>query len=94
MSRVSTFSLAIVGSLAVASAAQAAGGCGVGWHRGPFGGCLRNEGVAPVVVAPAGTVVAPAGTVVAPAGTVVVAPAVTCPVGYHLGPEHRRCWPN
>ena len=19
-----------------------AGGCGVGWHRGPFGGCRRN----------------------------------------------------
>jgi hypothetical protein len=24
------------------TAAFAAGGCGVGWHRGPFGGCLRN----------------------------------------------------
>jgi len=22
--------------------ALAAGGCGVGWHRGPHGGCLRN----------------------------------------------------
>jgi hypothetical protein len=22
--------------------AMAAGGCGTGWHRGPFGGCLRN----------------------------------------------------
>lgn len=33
----------------VPSAAQAngdvievAGGCGAGWHRGPYGGCLRN----------------------------------------------------
>jgi hypothetical protein len=22
--------------------ADAAGGCGEGWHRGPHGGCLRN----------------------------------------------------
>jgi hypothetical protein len=21
---------------------QVAGGCGVGWHRGPYGGCRRN----------------------------------------------------
>ncbi|CCD96652.1 conserved exported hypothetical protein [Bradyrhizobium sp. ORS 375] len=21
---------------------QVAGGCGRGWHRGPYGGCLRN----------------------------------------------------
>jgi hypothetical protein len=21
-----------------------AGGCGVGWHRGPYGGCRRNYG--------------------------------------------------
>jgi hypothetical protein len=21
---------------------QVAGGCGPGWHRGPYGGCLRN----------------------------------------------------
>ena len=48
---------------------QVAGGCGVGFHRGPYGGCRRNgwyEGrywgtpvVAPVVVAPA--VVGPCG---------------------------------
>ena len=37
-----------------------AGGCGAGWHRGPYGGCRRNGyyggvyyGGAPVVVAPA-----------------------------------------
>jgi hypothetical protein len=29
-------------SMAGVSAADAAGGCGVGWHRGPHGGCLRN----------------------------------------------------
>jgi len=21
---------------------QVAGGCGIGWHRGPYGGCRRN----------------------------------------------------
>lgn len=25
------------------SAADAAGGCGPGWHRGPYGGCVRNR---------------------------------------------------
>jgi hypothetical protein len=38
-----------------------AGGCGAGFHRGPYGGCVRNAGVvvgAPVVRAP--VVVAPA----------------------------------
>ena len=36
---------------------QVAGGCGPGWHRGPYGGCRRNAVVygygAPVVVRPA-----------------------------------------
>jgi hypothetical protein len=38
------------------SAANAAGGCGPGFHRGPYGGCRANAGVvirrAPVVVVP------------------------------------------
>ena len=50
-----------------------AGGCGIGFHRGPYGGCVANR---PVVVAPAvPVVVAPGGpVVVAPAAPVVVAP--------------------
>lgn len=32
-----------------------AGGCGIGWHRGPRGGCRENG----VVVAPVAPVVAP-----------------------------------
>jgi hypothetical protein len=44
---------------------QIEGGCGPGFHRGPFGGCRPNR---PVVVAPAAPVV------VAPAAPVVVAP--------------------
>ncbi|WGD55972.1 hypothetical protein QA641_19990 [Bradyrhizobium sp. CB1650] len=31
-------------------AASAAGGCGPGWYRGPYGGCRPMRG--PVVVAP------------------------------------------
>jgi hypothetical protein len=44
-----------------------AGGCGVGFHRGPYGGCRANGYYggrywgAPVVVAPGAVVVAPGG---------------------------------
>jgi hypothetical protein len=60
------------------------GFCGLGFHRGPYGGCIRNGTVyvPPVVVAPR--------VVVAP-HPVVVAPAV-CPYGYYLGP-YGRCLP-
>ena len=34
------------------------GGCGMGFHRGPMGGCIRNGGV---VVVPGAVVVAPVG---------------------------------
>jgi len=69
-----------------------AGGCGIGWHRGPLGGCQPNGRA--VVVAPAAPVV------VAPAAPVVVAPAApavvtrVCPPGFHLGPAGRACRPN
>jgi hypothetical protein len=36
-----------------------AGGCGVGFHRGPNGGCRPNVGGPAVVVAPGAVVVAP-----------------------------------
>jgi len=63
------------------------GFCGLGFHRGPYGYCVRNGAVyvPPVVIAPA----APA--VVVPAAPVVVAPVV-CPYGYYLGP-YGRCLP-
>jgi hypothetical protein len=58
----------VLGTVAGFSAtASAAGGCGPGFHRGPYGGCRAN-GV--VVVAP---------RVVAP---VVVAPGRVCPRGF------------
>ncbi len=60
-----------------------AGGCGWGFHRGPYGGCVRNGVVA---VAPGVVVGAPA--VVAPVAPVVVAPAPRA-YFYYGG---RRCW--
>jgi len=84
----------VVAALLSGTAVEAAGGCGVGWHRGPHGGCRRNV----VVVAPAkpAVVAVPvAPVVVAQPGAVIYAPVgKPCPVGYHLGPRGRRCWPN
>ncbi len=40
-------------TLTVVSSAQAAGGCGPGGHRGPYGGCRPNFGRGPVVAGPA-----------------------------------------
>lgn len=60
------------------------GFCGLGFHRGPYGACVRNGVpygyVAPVVVAP----------YVAP---VAVAPPVVCPFGYVYYPRYGRCLP-
>ena len=33
----------VAGTFASFSAANAAGGCGPGWHRGPYGGCQPNR---------------------------------------------------
>jgi hypothetical protein len=64
------------------------GFCGLGFHRGPYGYCVRNGTVyVPPVVVAAPVVVAP--SVVVP--PVVVAPSV-CPYGYYVGP-YGRCLP-
>jgi len=57
----------VAGSIASLSAANAAQGCGPGWHRGPMGGCQPNRRV--VVVE-------------RPAPVVVVRPGRVCPVGW------------
>jgi hypothetical protein len=62
----------IAGTLAGFGAADAAGGCGPGFHRGPYGGCRPNGGA--VVVAPR--------VVIAPAPVVVVPRARVCPYGF------------
>lgn len=57
--------LGLVGAGAILAAAPAAasGGCGAGFHRGPYGRCLVNRAVVvtprPVVVAPRPVVVVP-----------------------------------
>src|ERR1700738_2891143 len=63
------------------SAAKAAGGCGPGFHRDPYGGCRPNGGA--VVVAP-GAVVVERPVVVVPRGRV-------CPVGFSW--RYGRCRP-
>jgi hypothetical protein len=74
------------------------GFCGLGFHRGPYGGCIRNGTVAapPIVVSPP-VVVAPrytAPVVVSPryAPPPVVVEEPVCPYGYYLGP-YNRCLP-
>jgi hypothetical protein len=76
----SVASATVLLSLVSIHGASAEGGCGPGFHRGPYGACHPNRG--PVVVVPAAPVV------VAPA---VVAPPVVCGVGYRWHPRYRRC---
>jgi hypothetical protein len=73
------FACAVLGSSLASFSAEAAGGCGIGFHRGPYGGCQPNAAV--VVVPGAPLVVAP---------PVVVAPVV-CGVGFRWHPRFRRC---
>src|SRR4051794_38243111 len=75
----------VVGALAGFSAADAAGGCGPGFHRGPYGGCRPNGGA--VVVAP--RLVAPRVVVASP--VVVVPRGRVCPYGFAW--RYGRCRP-
>ena len=72
----------VASSLASFSAANAAGGCGPGWHRGPYGGCQPNR---------ARVYVAPRAVYVAPREVVVVRPARVCP--YRMVWAYGRCRP-
>ncbi|MFT4119431.1 GCG_CRPN prefix-to-repeats domain-containing protein [Bradyrhizobium sp.] len=38
-----------------------AGGCGAGWHRGPYGGCLRNYANPGAHACPRGYHIGPGG---------------------------------
>jgi hypothetical protein len=84
MVRTFAFACAVLGSSLASFSAQAEGGCGIGFHRGPYGGCRPNGAV---VVAPA---VVAAPVVVAPPA-VVVAPPVVCGAGFRWHPGFRRC---
>jgi hypothetical protein len=102
----SSVTCAVLLSSLAAVSAQAAGGCGPGFHRGLLGVCVANGPaviiapvgpavvVAPpvVAVAPAPVVVAaPAPAVVVAPAAVVVAPAVVCGRGFRWHPGFRRC---
>ena len=65
------FAAALVAATAAsfAGTANAAGGCGPGYHRGPYGGCVANRG-AVVVVRPAPRVVVVPRARVCPYGMV------------------------
>jgi len=65
-----------------------AGGCGVGFHRGPYGGCRRNGYYGGVYYG--GAVVAPGVVVAAP--PVVVAPGPCGGRGSHRVCNPYRCW--
>jgi hypothetical protein len=45
--------LAVGVAVTTVAPANARDGCGVGYHRGPYGGCRPNMGPGPVVVVPA-----------------------------------------
>jgi hypothetical protein len=79
----SAASAAILVSLMSLDSASAAGGCGPGWHRNPWGVCRPNGG--PVIVAPAAPVV------VAPAPVVVEPAPIVCGAGFRWHPRWRRC---
>jgi hypothetical protein len=40
---------------------RVAGGCGPGWHRGPYGGCLRNYANPAAHACPRGFHIGPGG---------------------------------
>ena len=75
-----TSAAAILLSLVCVQSASAAGGCGPGFHRGPYGACRPN-----------GPVVVPGGPVVVAPAPVVVRTPVACGVGYRWHPGYRRC---
>jgi len=69
----------VLGQFATPDVHLVAGGCGLGFYRGPYGYCVPN-----------GRVIVPPPAAVAP--PVVIGPRV-CPPGYRLGPYGRRCLP-
>jgi hypothetical protein len=71
----------LAGMVTGLNTANAAGGCGPGFHRGPYGGCVVNRGPVVVVRPP---VVVERPVVVVPRGRV-------CPIGFVW--RYGRCRP-
>jgi len=57
MKRILLTALAMGSALAAISPADAAQGCGAGWHRGYYGRCHPNYAPGPIAVAPGALVV-------------------------------------
>ncbi|MDA9436806.1 hypothetical protein XH88_34425 [Bradyrhizobium sp. CCBAU 51627] len=53
--------LAPPGAPANGDVVMVAGGCGAGWHRGPYGGCLRNYANPAAHACPRGYHIGPRG---------------------------------
>ncbi|MDE2377763.1 hypothetical protein [Bradyrhizobium sp.] len=53
--------LASIGAASNGDVIEVAGGCGAGWHRGPYGGCLRNYANPAAHACPRGYHVGPNG---------------------------------
>jgi len=53
--------LAPLGASANGDVIAVAGGCGTGWHRGPYGGCLRNYANPAAHACPRGFHIGPGG---------------------------------
>jgi hypothetical protein len=53
--------LAIPAAIANPDVIRIAGGCGEGWHRGPYGGCLRNYADPAAHACPRGYHIGPGG---------------------------------
>ena len=70
----------VAATFAGIGSAAAEGGCGPGWHRGPYGHCHPNRGV---VVVPGAPVVVER--------PVVVVPGRGCPMGFVW--RYGRCRP-
>ena len=80
MYKILAAALVMAAGLAIYSTAQAVGGCGWGYHRGPHGGCRVNRSDAPAP-RPAVVVAGPRTVIYAPLGR-------ACPVGHHLSLIH------
>ena len=94
---ISFFCVAATQAMPLASLEQAhagltipvAGGCGIGFHRGPYGGCRRNGYYGGVYYGAPAVVAAPGVVVAAP---VVVAPGPCGGRGSHRVCNPYRCW--
>jgi len=53
--------LAVPATIADPEIIRIAGGCGEGWHRGPYGGCLRNYADPAAHACPRGYHIGPGG---------------------------------